>query len=46
MVGTIIIVLWTLSKWFYDTSTSATKEAAHCGSFVGEGFGLLVTSTR
>jgi hypothetical protein len=33
-----------MSKWFYDTSISAATEAARCGSFVGEGFGLLVVS--
>jgi hypothetical protein len=31
-----------LLKWFCDTSTSAATGAAHCGSFVGGGFGLLV----
>jgi hypothetical protein len=31
-----------ISKQFYDTSTGAAIGAAHCGSFVGEGFGLLV----
>jgi hypothetical protein len=33
-----------VSKWFYDTSTSAATGAAHCGSFVGGGFDLLVVS--
>jgi hypothetical protein len=28
-----------MSKWFYDTSIGAAKVAAHCGSFIGEGFG-------
>jgi hypothetical protein len=31
-----------MSKWFCDTSTDAAPGAAHCGSFVGEGFGLSV----
>jgi hypothetical protein len=31
-----------MSKRFYDTSTDAATGAARCGSFVGEGFGLLV----
>jgi hypothetical protein len=31
-----------MSKRFYDTFTSAAIGAADCGSFVGEGFGLLV----
>jgi hypothetical protein len=31
-------------KWFYDTSTAASTGAARCGSFIGGGFGLLVTS--
>jgi hypothetical protein len=31
-----------MSKWFYDTSTGAATGAARCGSFVREGFGLLV----
>jgi hypothetical protein len=31
-------------KWFYDTSTGAATGAAHYGSFVGVGFGLLVAS--
>jgi hypothetical protein len=29
---------------FYDTFTGAATGAARCGSFVGDGFGLLVTS--
>jgi hypothetical protein len=29
-------------KWFYDTSTGAATGAARCGSFVGNGFSLLV----
>jgi hypothetical protein len=33
-----------LSKWFYDTFTGAATGAARCGSFVGEGFGLMVVS--
>jgi hypothetical protein len=33
-----------VSKWFYDTSTGAAIGAARCGSFVGEGFDLLVAS--
>jgi hypothetical protein len=33
-----------MSNWFYDTSTGATIGAAHCGSFVREGFGLLVAT--
>jgi hypothetical protein len=33
-----------LSKWFYDTFTGAATGAAHCGSFVGGVFGLLVAS--
>jgi hypothetical protein len=33
-----------MSKWFYDTSTGAATGAAHCGSFVEKGFGLLVVS--
>jgi hypothetical protein len=33
-----------MSKQFYDNSTGAVIGAAHCGSFVGEGFDLLVTS--
>jgi hypothetical protein len=32
------------TSWFYDTFTGAATGAACCGSFVGEGFGLLVTS--
>jgi hypothetical protein len=35
-----------MSMSFYDTSTSAATGAARCGSFVGEGFGLLVVSYR
>jgi hypothetical protein len=31
-------------KWFCDTSIGAAIGAARCGSFVGGGFGLLVTS--
>jgi hypothetical protein len=31
-----------MSKRFYDTSTGAAIGADRCGSFVGEGFGLLV----
>jgi hypothetical protein len=33
-----------LSKWFYDTSIGAATGAAHCASFVGKGFSLLVVS--
>jgi hypothetical protein len=33
-----------MSKWFYDTFTDAATGAARCGSFIGERFGLLVTS--
>jgi hypothetical protein len=33
-----------MSKWFYDTFTDAATGAARCGSFIGEGFGLLITS--
>jgi hypothetical protein len=33
-----------ISKWFYDTFTGAATGAARCGSFVGDEFGLLVTS--
>jgi hypothetical protein len=33
-----------VSKWFYDTFIGAATRAAHCDSFVGEGFGLLVAS--
>jgi hypothetical protein len=33
-----------MSKWFYDTFTGATIGASHCGSFVREGFGLLVAT--
>jgi hypothetical protein len=33
-----------LSKWFYDISTGAATEAAHCGSSIGEDFCLLVAS--
>jgi hypothetical protein len=33
-----------MSKLFYDTSTGAATGATRCGSFVGEGFGLLVVS--
>jgi hypothetical protein len=35
-----------MSKWFYDTSAGAATGAARYGSFVGEGFGLLVVSYR
>jgi hypothetical protein len=35
---------WVVSKWFYDTSTDDATGAARYGSFVGEGFGLLVAS--
>jgi hypothetical protein len=35
---------WNMSKRFYDTSTGAATGAAHYGSFVEEGFGLLVAS--
>jgi hypothetical protein len=38
--------LGALSKSFYDTSTSAATGVARCGSFVGEGFGLLVINYR
>jgi hypothetical protein len=31
-------------KWFYDTSTSSATGAGRCGSFVGGGCRLLVTS--
>jgi hypothetical protein len=31
-------------KWFYDTFTGTAMRAAHCGSFVGEGLGLLDVS--
>jgi hypothetical protein len=31
-------------KWFYDTSTGAATGASRCGSFVEDGFGLLVVS--
>jgi hypothetical protein len=31
-----------MSKWFYDTFTGDATGAARCGTFVGEGFGLLV----
>jgi hypothetical protein len=34
-----------MSKWFYDTFTGVATGAAPCGSFVGEGFGLLVASS-
>jgi hypothetical protein len=34
-----------MSKWFYDTSTGAATGAAHCGSFVGKAFTLLVVSS-
>jgi hypothetical protein len=33
-----------VSKWFYDTSTDAATGAVRYGSFVEEGFGLLVAS--
>jgi hypothetical protein len=33
-----------MSKRFYDTFTGAATGAARCGSFIGEGFGLLVAS--
>jgi hypothetical protein len=33
-----------LSKWFYYTSIGAATGAAHCDSFVGNDFGLLVVS--
>jgi hypothetical protein len=33
-----------MSKWFYDISTGAATGADRCGSFVREGFGLLVAS--
>jgi hypothetical protein len=33
-----------MSKWFSDTSIGAAIGAARCGSFVREGFGLLVAS--
>jgi hypothetical protein len=32
------------TSWFYDTSTGAATGAVRCGSFIGEGFGLLVAS--
>jgi hypothetical protein len=35
-----------MSKRSCDTSTSAATGAAHCGSFIGKGFGLLVVSYR
>jgi hypothetical protein len=31
-------------KQFYDTSTGAATGAARCGSFIVEGFGLLIAS--
>jgi hypothetical protein len=31
-------------KRFYDTSTGAATGADRCGSFVGEGFDLLIVS--
>jgi hypothetical protein len=33
-----------VSKWFYDTYTGTATGAAHCDSFVGKGFSLLVVS--
>jgi hypothetical protein len=33
-----------MSKWFYDTFTDAVTGAARCGSFIEEGFTLLVAS--
>jgi hypothetical protein len=33
-----------LSKRYYDTSTGAATGAARCGSFIGNGFSLLVVS--
>jgi hypothetical protein len=39
--------LWkTISRWFYDTSTSAATGAARYGSFDGKSFDLLVVSSR
>jgi hypothetical protein len=35
-----------LSKRFYDTFTGAATGAAHCGSFVGNVFSLLVVNCR
>jgi hypothetical protein len=33
-----------MSKWFYDTFTGAATGATRCGSFIEEGFVLLVAS--
>jgi hypothetical protein len=35
-----------MPKWFYDTFTGAATGVARYGSFVGEGFRLLVISYR
>jgi hypothetical protein len=35
---------YALLKWFYDTSTGDSTGAAYCGSFIGNGFYLLVVS--
>jgi hypothetical protein len=33
-----------MSKWFYDIFIGVATGAAHYGSFIKEGFGLLVAS--
>jgi hypothetical protein len=37
---------FSLSKWFYDTSTDTASRAARYSSFVGEGLGLSGISYR
>jgi hypothetical protein len=41
-----LVALLYLLKWFYDTSTGPATGVARCGSFVGEGFGLLAVRSR
>jgi hypothetical protein len=42
--GRRVMLASRLSKWFYDTSVGAATGAAHCVSFIGNGFSLLVIS--
>jgi hypothetical protein len=45
-MGVYYVCNLSVSKWFYDIFIGATTGAVRCGSFVGEGFGLLVVSYR